>query len=480
MKKKINIVWLKRDLRTQDHLPLYYAEKIEIPYLPIFIFEPSSIHHPDCSLRHLQFQYFSLKNMEAKIGQTINLFFEEAVTVFDYLSNEFDIQKVFSYQESGIQLTFERDKKLQKLFLEKHIDWKEFQRDGIQRGLRHRKNWSQQWEETMRKDIVVNSYQPKKKILFQNPYTLSKRLLFKLENYPKSFQPAGEDYAHKYLHTFLNDRIKQYSYHIGKPLESRKSCSRLSPYLSWGNLSIRQVYQMTKNSKFSQSDRFHQVNFLSRLHWHCHFIQKFEMECQYETTFLNQGYNNFEYTNNLKQLKAWENGTTGIPIIDANIRCLKATGWINFRSRALLVSFLSHHLLIDWRKGSYFLARNFLDYEPGIHFPQIQMQAGTTGINTLRIYNPIKQSKEKDPKGLFIKEWIPELRMIPEEFIHEPHLMSEPDKKMIGITTINYPSPIVDVELSGKIAREKLWGFKKSSEVKAHKQAILEKHVKNK
>jgi len=479
MKKKINIVWLKRDLRTQDHLPLYCAENVDIPYLPIFIFEPSSIHHPDCSLRHLQFQYFSVKNMEAKMGQSIQLFFEEALNVFQYLSNEFEIQEMFSYEESGIQLTFDRDKKINKFCLEKHISWKEFQRDGIQRGLKQRKNWSQRWEETMKSEMVQNSYKPKVEIPIHNPFPIPQRLLSKLENYPKNFQPAGEDFAHKYLQTFLKNRIKLYSYDIGKPLESRKSCSRLSPYISWGNVSIRQVYQMTKNTKFSQSERFHQVNFLSRLRWHCHFIQKFEMECSYETTFLNPGYKDFEFSNDQKLLKAWINGTTGIPIIDANIRCLKATGWINFRSRALLVSFLCHHLLIDWRKGSYFLARNFLDYEPGIHFPQVQMQAGTTGINTLRIYNPIKQSKEKDPKGLFIKEWIPELRMIPEQFIHEPHLMSDFEKQIVGISIIDYPEPILDLEKSGKIAREKLWGFKKSSQVKAHKNVILEKHVEN-
>lgn len=479
MKKKINIVWLKRDLRTQDHLPLYLAEQEKIPYLPIFIFEPSSIHHPDCSLRHLQFQYFSLKNMETKIGQQIPLFYEEVLKVFDYLSNTFDIQQMFTYQESGIQLTFDRDKKLKQFCLEKHIIWTEYQRDGIQRGLKQRKNWSQKWEETMRATIVKNSYNRKEDISFQNPYPIPKRLLSKLENYPKSFQPAGEDFAHKYLQSFLKDRIKKYNYHIGKPYESRKSCSRLSPYISWGNLSIRQVYQLTKNAKFSQSERFHQTNFLSRLRWHCHFIQKFEMEYRYETSFLNPAYKDFEYSTDKKLLKAWESGTTGIPIIDANIRCLKDTGWINFRSRALLVSFLSHHLLIDWRKGSYFLAKNFLDYEPGIHYPQMQMQAGTTGINTLRIYNPIKQSKEKDPKGLFIKEWIPELRMIPEEYIHEPHQMSALELQMLGISTLNYPNPIVDVEQSGKIAREKLWSFKRSQQVKEHKQSILEKHVEH-
>jgi len=125
------------------------------------------------------------------------------------------------------------------------------------------------------------------------------------------------------------------------------------------------------------------------------------------------------------------------------------------------------------------LARNFLDYEPGIHYPQLQMQAGTTGINTLRIYNPIKQSKEKDPEGAFIKQWIPALKNIPTAFIHEPYKMSQLEKEMHGIQAIDYPKPIIDLELSSKLAREKLWRFKKSIEVKMHQSAILEKHVEN-
>ena len=163
---------------------------------------------------------------------------------------------------------------------------------------------------------------------------------------------------------------------------------------------------------------------LTRLKWHCHFIQKFESECDYETLCVNSGYESLENKNDPSLIKAWEEGFTGFPMVDACMRCLKATGWINFRMRAMLVSVFCHHFDCDWRRGVYHLARLFLDYEPGIHYTQFQMQAGTTGINTIRMYNPIKQSQDHDPKGIYIKEWVPELREVPVEFIHEPWKMT--------------------------------------------------------
>ena len=125
-----------------------------------------------------------------------------------------------------------------------------------------------------------------------------------------------------------------------------------------------------------------------------------------------------------------------------------------------------------------FLAQNFLDFEPGIHYSQLQMQAGETGVNTIRIYNPTKNAIEKDKEASFIKKWLPKLKEVPTPLIYEPWKMSEIEQSLFNCKIgKDYPKPIVDISHTRKFALEKLWSIRKIKKVKEEKQRILKKHI---
>ncbi len=269
---------------------------------------------------------------------------------------------------------------------------------------------------------------------------------------------------------------------MSSPLEGATQCSRLSPYLAAGALSIREVAQASwqrqrelrgDRSPDAQAWRQSLVSFSGRLHWHCHFMQKLESEPAIETREMHPSARGLRCRpGDAALLAAWAKGETGYPFVDACMRSLIATGWLNFRMRAMLVSFASYNLWLPWQETGLHLARMFTDYEPGIHWPQMQMQSGATGINTIRIYNPVKQGYDQDPTGAFTRRWLPELCSVPDEFLQQP--WNWPDASAIVGTT--YPARIVDLAASTAVAKDRIYGVRKSSAFYKASDVVQEKH----
>ena len=484
-KKAINIVWFKRDLRFTDHEPLYLAQQQGIPILLVYFFEPSVMKYDDSDDRHWRFVYESIIEMQSKlklIPSEIYFFHNEVEMVFEELQKIYDIKSVFSHQEIGNKITYDRDVAMQSFFDSNKIRWNQSQMHGVIRKLKSRSNWDKRWEQTMRSEpkmVDLNS------CIFEK---LDSNLHHKLKGNQipesittrnKNFQQGGEYWAWRYLDSFVKERHVNYSRYISKPYLSRMGCSRISPYLTYGNISMRMVYQYTNQYYAVSKNKRAILNFVSRLHWHCHFIQKFEDECQMEFENANRAYDSLLKPKNETYIKAWQEGKTGVPIVDACMRCLVQTGYINFRMRAMVVSFFTFNLWQDWRE-LHFLARQFLDYEPGIHYPQLQMQSGTTGINTIRIYNPIKNSEDHDSEGIFIKKWIPELAEVPVALLHEPWKLNAIEQQFYNCEIgKDYPFPIVDIEETRKKASDIVWSFQKKNDVKEEGKRILKKHVTN-
>ena len=499
----LQIVWFKRDLRLRDHAPLVEAAA-RGPVLGVYVFEPELIASAEFDRSHFEFIRESLLELQTglrALGSELIVLHNDAVCGLEKIWRLTNFSELWSHEETGNDLTFKRDVRVAEWCISKSIQWHELRQFGVIRGLKTRAGWAPHWQRIMSSTILPPvqfkyGLSPQlKELVYTITQTPSNDLIGSQGFVKPEALRAGEKRAQGMLLSFLNERGLTYSFGMSSPVSGFRVCSRLSPYLAWGNISLRDVYQATRRRIDDLRDQqafglpvdrrwlMSLNSFEARLRWHCHFIQKLETEPAVEFENAMRAFNGLRESEfNDTYFDAWCRGETGYPMIDACMRALHRGGWINFRMRAMLVSFASYQLWLHWRKPATFLARHFLDFEPGIHFSQIQMQSGTTGINTIRIYSPIKQVLDQDPDGLFIKRYVPELAAVPSQYLAEPHKMPADLQRQIGCIIGNhYPEPIVEHTAAFKLAKERYGTFKKSvaAAVKKEKPRILNRHTRS-
>tara|TARA_B100000575_G_scaffold291206_1_gene296538 strand:- start:301 stop:1800 length:1500 start_codon:yes stop_codon:yes gene_type:complete len=467
---KVNIYWFKKDLRLIDNEAFYESTK-NYNVLPIYIIEKEIWKQETHSYRQWQFCKECLIDLNkelTQIGQPLIIKVGNVVEIFEDLKMDFDIKGIYSHQETGDFLSYKRDKKVKKWSSDNNIPWKEYLQFAVFRGNINRNEWSKLARKHYERDPIENSLNLK--LLTKKGNEIPSDDFFEFpKDICKGRLKGGRNEGIKRLNYFFKNKIDLYRTDISSPEKSFHSCSRLSPYISWGCLSMREILK-----KASSCDSRNTKMFSSRLTWHCHFIQKLETEPELEFNEYHPYFKNIRNNNDFF-LSSWSKGNTGYPFLDACMRSLNYNGWINFRMRAMLMSFASYNLWIPWQKSGKILAQKFIDYEPGIHWNQCQMQSGTTSINTNRIYNPIKQGKDHDPKGVFIKKWVPELKLISENYIHEPWLIIDNSEYNL-IKTSRYINPIVDIKESSKKARKTLYEISLKKGYWDISKLIYEKH----
>ncbi len=422
MKPIVNIFWFRRDLRLEDNAGLYHALKEGKSVIPVFIFDRNILDElEDKQDRRVEFIHQALRNMQqalVKMGSTLDVRYGFPKDVYRQLVQEYIIEKVFTnhdYEPYAIQ----RDKEIADLLEANGISFHTYKDQVIFEKSEVVKedtkpytvftSYSRRWKAALN-DFYFRSYPVKK--YFSNFYKQQAKEIPSLESI--GFKAMGEAFPSR---KWKEEVIRNYT--TQRDLPGIAGTSKLGIHLRFGTISIRELARTTSPLNEAFLNELIWRDFYHMILWHFPKVVGHAFK---------PGYDKIKWRNNEKEFSAWCNGMTGYPIVDAGMRELNSSGYMHNRVRMVVASFLTKHLLIDWRWGEAYFAKKLLDFDLAANNGGWQWAAGSgcDAAPYFRIFNPYLQTKRFDPELKYIRHWVPEL----EEF--------------------GYPSPIVEHEMARK------------------------------
>jgi len=445
------LVWHRDDLRVRDN-PALAAAAEDGRAVPLFVFDPRFYRSRRVCDGRLEFLHESLAELDdayTEHGGELTLRHGDPKAVLRELLDEGIVDRIHLNTTTTTGYARERDGAIG--------GWDAvsmFGEDGIVREGPSREAWQQQAEAYFSGDI----HDPPTVVggpLGEQVSIEEIESEYGIDSEKRRLHRGGCRRARTRLETFT-DRSDEYIGGISPPAAAEERTSHLSPYFKFGCLSLREAYQYVDEHA---SDGRAAELFESRLFWNRHFTQKLADNPDATKHAVNPVFHGMNRsTHDRDRVEAWKAGKTGFPLVDASMRALRETGWLNFRMRAMCATFYTYILRCWWKVGADWFYRHLIDADPGINYQQWQMQSGLVGVHPLRIYNPRKQVRENDPDGEFVRKYVPELEPFPDENLDRPEKAPLSVQADCGVRVgEDYPYPIVDFERRRREAQE-VWG----------------------
>lgn len=414
------IFWFRRDLRIDDNHGLYRALTENDEIIPLFIFDKRILGEltdsRDPRVTFIYRQVRDIKDRLRDVGSDLLVFHGDPEEIFKDLMSMYDFQKVYinrDYEPYAI----ERDKKVKQLLSRNGIELKTFKDQVIfeedeilnKQGkpytvyTPYMKRWKEQLQKHYPSSFIIHSLYDK--FIKDQSYHLPALRDMGFEKSDRHFPDKTQDI----------DIIR--GYHKNRDFPALNGTTRLSVHLRFGTISIRQLVIIAEQENEVFLNELIWREFYMMILWHFPHVVNYSFKKKYDF---------IQWRNNEKEFSLWCRGKTGIPVVDAGMRELNTTGYMHNRVRMITASFLSKHLLIDWRWGEAYFAEKLLDYELSSNNGGWQWAAGT-GVDAapyFRIFNPYVQAQKYDPDNSYIEKWVPELN------------------------TKHYPEPVVDLKIS--------------------------------